>query len=85
MKVRVKPTKFIRYRGSLYTAGDTFELRDKHWDPDGVGQMVELVKSDKSKSTSTVEVKTTPPETTTNVSVGRKANKKIAKRRAVRE
>lgn len=48
LRVRVKYNRFIQRDGRVYLPGDTFDIQDDEWNPDGIGQMVDIDRAKKS-------------------------------------
>ncbi len=42
-RVRVRRCKYIRHKGNLYGAGETFKIDADDWSLSGIGRLVELV------------------------------------------
>ncbi len=43
VRVRVRRCKYIRHKGNLYGAGETFKIDADNWSLSGIGGLVELV------------------------------------------
>ncbi len=43
VRVRVRRCKYIRHKGNLYGAGETFKIDADDWSLSGIGGLVELV------------------------------------------